>query len=228
MSNQVSVQRAFMSVTLISARLPGFISEEVNDCTPVESVVAVAAAKSHRSKPRRSLIEKCINLGHESVLEHASFTFDVKNVSRALLAQLTRHRLASYTVESQRYVDYTKEPLRYILPKAIELKGPEAVEIFDDFMKTCANKYAELIEMGFKPEDARSVLPQATACDLVFTMNARELRHACDLRIDSHAQDEIRQLFKRCLWQAAEQGRALFSDKLYKFRDELDEFISRR
>lgn len=217
------IERAYMSVKLVGVTSPMPMMELVEDCNAIEAIVALAAAKSHRAKPSKRLIQKCIMMGHDSVLEHVSFTFDVQNVSRALLAQLTRHRIASYTVESQRYVDYTKKPLRYILPKSIE--RTQAQKDFEQFMESCAQMYKDLVEIGVKPEDARFVLPQAITCDLVFSMNARELRHACDVRIDSHAQWEIQALFKRCLWQAASAAPALFLDKVDKFQEELKEFI---
>ena len=77
------------------------------------------------AKDQQAFVERLLNMGHESVLEHASFTFGVEGVSRVLLAQLTRHRLASFSVQSQRYVSYEKG-FGYIVPPKIAALGPEA------------------------------------------------------------------------------------------------------
>ena len=141
--------------------------------------------------------------GHESVLEHASFTFKVEGVSRVLLAQLTRHRLASFSVQSQRYCGVN--PV-WVVPEKIRAKGWE-----ESYISTC-NKcywlYQQMIEDGVPEEDARFVIPQGITCELVMTMNVRELRHFFSLRTCNRAQWEIRELademLKLCKREAAE------------------------
>ena len=94
------------------------------------------------AKDQSEFIQRLMSMGHESVLEHASFTFGVEGVSRVLLAQLTRHRIASFSVQSQRYVSYEKG-FGYIIPPAIEALGPEAVELFGSQMDQLETRYVE-------------------------------------------------------------------------------------
>ena len=143
-------------------------------------------------------IERLVKMGHESAFEHISFTFAVEGVSRALLAQITRHRIASFSVQSQRYVGYENE-LNYVLPPRIENLGPEAIKKFDDQMNLIHQWYLEWKEaLGncgeAANEDARFVLPNATETRFIFTMNYRELKHFLGLRMCNRAQWEIREV----------------------------------
>lgn len=136
--------------------------------------------------------------GHHSLLEHASFTFGIEGVSRALLAQITRHRIASFSVQSQRYVK-AEEDFDYVVPDAILALGEEEVSIYREQMKAIGEYYAYWTEkLGGKGEssneDARFVLPQAAATRMILTMNARELLHFFSLRCCERAQWEIRKL----------------------------------
>ena len=146
---------------------------------------------------QRQFIRRLMQMGHESVFEHVSFTFGIEGVSRVLLAQLTRHRLASFSVQSQRYVSYEKG-FGYILPPQIEALGEEAVLAFHRQMETMEQwyqKWQEKLGRGeHSNEDARFVLPNACETRLVMTMNARELRHFFALRMCTRAQWEIRTL----------------------------------
>ena len=167
------------------------------------------------AKDQSDFIHRLLQMGHESVLEHASFTFAVEGVSRVLLAQLTRHRLASFSVQSQRYVSYEKG-FGYILPPQIEALGEEAVQAFAAQMETMEEWYREWqLKLGkgeTSNEDARFVLPNACETRLLMTMNVRELRHFFSLRMCSRAQWEIRamaeEMHKLCLCVAP----ALFAD----------------
>ena len=155
------------------------------------------------AKDQTGFIEKLMDMGHESVLEHASFTFGVEGVSRVLLAQLTRHRIASFSVQSQRYVSYEKG-YGYIIPKSIEALGEEAVRKYSEQMDTIESWYkewqAELGCQGEKSnEDARFVLPNACETRIMVTMNVRELRHFFSLRMCSRAQWEIRDVAQQML-----------------------------
>ena len=157
------------------------------------------------SKDQTAFVEKIMSMGHESVLEHVSFTFLCEGVSRVLLAQLTRHRLASYSVQSQRYVSY-KDGFGYIIPPAIKALGEEAVSRYEWQMAQMQNWYEEWqtqLGNGEKSnEDARFVLPNACETRILLTMNARELRHFFSMRMCNRAQWEIRemanQMFKLC------------------------------
>ncbi|MCY0871040.1 MAG: FAD-dependent thymidylate synthase [Firmicutes bacterium] len=166
----------------------------VAGCTEADSVVIYAISQCYRARPNPNMIRHCLERGHHSVFEHIHFTFAVRGISRACLAQLTRHRLASYTVESQRYCDYTKKTVDFVYPPTV---SGEAAQRYRAFIEAAAACYRDLRAAGVPPEDARFVLPQATMTNLVFTMNARELMHCFRLRLDPHAQWEIRELFAR-------------------------------
>lgn len=138
-----------------------------------------------------AFVEKIMGMGHESVLEHASFTFGVEGVSRVLLAQLTRHRLASFSVQSQRYVSYERG-FGYIVPPKIRALGEDAVAEYERQMDQMHRWYVEWQQrLGTGEggnEDARFVLPGACETRLMMTMNVRELRHFFALRMCSRAQ----------------------------------------
>lgn len=162
-----------------------------------------------------AFLETLTKLGHESPVEHASFTFGIEGVSRALLAQITRHRIASFSVQSQRYVE--KSGFDYITPPEIA-SIPEAKELFEEEMKHDAEVYDRLREMlvekhkadfisqgmdekeaaraaGKKAnEDARFVLPNACDTRIIMTMNTRSLYNFFELRCCTRAQWEIRAL----------------------------------
>jgi thymidylate synthase (FAD) len=150
-------------------------------------------------------------MGHESVLEHVSFTFLLEGVSRALLAQLTRHRIASFSVQSQRYVSYAKG-FGYIIPPSVQALGDAAVREYEAQMAQMQAWYESWQQRLGANEDARFVLPNACETRLMTTMNARELRHFFALRMCERAQWEIRALaghmFTLCYAQAPE----LFAD----------------
>lgn len=168
------------------------------------------------AKDQSTYIEKLLGMGHESVLEHATFTFGIEGVSRVLLAQITRHRLASFSVQSQRYVSYD-QGVGYILPPQIEALGPEAVSEYERQMETIQTWYRgwqdQLGAAGEgSNEDARFVLPGACETRLMMTMNVRELRHFLSLRMCNRAQWEIRALAKEMHRLCLEVAPALFAD----------------
>ena len=158
-------------------------------------------------------VEMLAGLGHQSPIEHAVFTFGIEGVSRALLAQITRHRIASFSVQSQRYVRL--EDFRYVIPPEIEAI-PEARAQFIASMNDDAKKYLELVQTlenahtarlmadGLDEkaarakaskqanEDARFVLPNACETKMVMTMNCRSLQNFFNLRCCNRAQWEIR------------------------------------
>ena len=153
------------------------------------------------SGDQRGFVERVMQRGHLSVTEHASFTFAVEGVSRALLAQLTRHRIASFSVQSQRYVSMA-DGFDYVIPPAIEALGEDAKQEFIRQMDTIHEWYCHWQEKlgGAKEsanEDARFVLPNAASTRLLVTMNARELMHFFSLRCCNRAQWEIRELAEK-------------------------------
>ncbi len=147
--------------------------------------------------------------GHLSVLEHASFTFSVEGVSRVLLAQLTRHRIASFSVQSQRYVSLADD-FSYVVPPSVDALGEEAVRRYKQQMETCHQWYTEWQEQLGNNEDARFVLPSACETRLTMTMNARELLHFFSLRCCNRAQWEIRALAEQMLILCKSVAPAIF------------------
>ena len=173
-------------------------------------------AEKISEKDQSEFISRLMNMGHESVLEHASFTFGVEGVSRVLLAQLTRHRIASFSVQSQRYVSYEKG-FGYILPPAIEALGAEAADEFLNQMNQIETWYREWQQkLGASGEqsneDARFVLPNACETRILMTMNVRELRHFFSLRMCSRAQWEIRFMAEQMHRLCMEKAPDLFAD----------------
>ncbi|MDR1196316.1 MAG: FAD-dependent thymidylate synthase [Endomicrobium sp.] len=158
----------------------------------------------------KALLDKVISSGHHSVLEHVSFTFGVEGVSRALLAQLTRHRIASFSVQSQRYVKFEND-IEFIIPQTIQ-KDENLLKKYNDFLKNTEKLYKEYLEAGIPAEDARYVLPNASATKIIITMNARELRHFFALRCCNRAQWEIREMACRMLNFVKKEAPVLFSD----------------
>lgn len=167
---------------------------------------------STENKDNARFIERLSEMGHLSTFEHASFTFGIEGVSRAFLAQITRHRIASFSVKSQRYVSATKadDTFNYIIPPAIEALGKSAVDKFNQQMAAMQTWYTEWQTLlggngESSNEDARFVLPNASETKMVVTMNARELLHFFELRCCNRAQWEIREV----AWQMLEQVSAV-------------------
>ena len=167
------------------------------------------------AKDQTDFVHKIMGMGHDSVLEHASFTFGIEGVSRVLLAQITRHRLASFSVQSQRYVSY-ESGFGYIVPPKIEALGEEAVKEFEQQMDTLHQWYTSWQQkLGTGEggnEDARFVLPGACETRMMVTMNVRELRHFFSLRMCSRAQWEIRALANEMHRLCMEVAPALFEN----------------
>lgn len=190
-----------------------------------ENIVAAAAKLCYSSSDATKLLDnltpenvekfisKLSSMGHQSPFEHISYTFSITGVSRTLLAQLTRHRIASYSVRSQRYVDESN--FEFITPSSIE-NNPKAKKIYQDTMESIRAAYTEIKDilyedlisneeneisrdqsrklMKIAQEDARYILPNATETKLVMTMNARSLFNFFNLRCCERAQSEIRKL----------------------------------
>jgi len=157
----------------------------------------------------KKFIKMLIHNGHLSVLEHAWATFRIKGGSRAFTHQLVRHRLCSYTQQSQRYVD--EHNFNYIEPVAVK-SNKEAHTLFIDFMNRAKEVYAELQKLGIKNEDARFVLPNAVESEIVVTANFREWRHIIEIRGSTDAQWEIRNVAIEILLILKKQAPAAFGD----------------
>lgn len=179
-------------------------------------------------------INMLMSMGHESPLEHVSFTFAVEGISRACSHQLVRHRIASYSQQSQRYVKLYQ--FEYIIPKEIE-KIDEAKKVFIDAMKKDQEDYDKLVDILFNKhykklvqqgkdekkakkdaekkaiEDARYVFPNACETKIVFTMNVRSLYNFIEHRTCERAQWEIRDLATQMLKKLREISPVLFNNK---------------
>ena len=181
--------------------------------------------QKHSKEDNERFIKMLSDMGHHSPLEHVSFTFAVEGVSRALTHQLVRHRIASYSQQSQRYVNLDKT-FDYIMPPSIE-KNEVTTTVFENAMKDIKRYYDYLVDSleesyisnGMNKreankkaiEDARYVLPNACETKIVFTMNVRTLLHFFEKRCCSRAQWEIRNLANEMLRQCKEISPILFS-----------------
>ncbi len=183
-----------------------------------ETLPAMAAKLTHsKTKPedldKRSekelkvILEQVMKLGHTSVVEHTSFTFAISDVSRSLTHQLVRHRIASYSQQSQRYVNLN-DP-QYVIPPKIE-KNKKMKQAYEETMHTIWEQYNKLLSMDIPAEDARYVLPNATYTNIIVTMNARSLLNFFDLRCCLHAQWEIRKLANRMLTEVKAVAPTIF------------------
>jgi thymidylate synthase (FAD) len=160
-------------------------------------------------KSVRGVLKTVITSGHTSTLEHASYTFAIDGVSRAMTHQLVRHRLASYNQQSQRYVSY--DDPAFIVPPEVDA-DPEKRELF---LAACGDAflaYRALLDAGTAPEDARYLLPNAMETKIVVTMNVRELLHFFELRCCKRAQWEIREVALRMLELAEPTAPYIFVD----------------
>ncbi len=178
-----------------------------------------------------AFIERLMSMGHESPLEHITFTFGIEGVSRSLLAQFTRHRIASYSVKSQRYVNEGK--FEYIIPPEIDIE-PEAKKLFLEAMEDDVKKYNEISDILFNKhynnmlsegisekkaktaaekkaiEDARYILPNACETKMIATFNARSLLNFFNHRCCERAQWEIRDMAQEMLRLVKEKAPTIF------------------
>lgn len=157
------------------------------------------------AKDQKAFVEKLVKMGHMSPIEHSSFTFAIEGISRACSHQLVRHRLASYSQQSQRYVS-EETGFDYVIPPIIK-EDKELKRYFENFMSEAQKAYNHIVkklnEKGVKGEsanqDARFILPNAAETKIIVTMNARELLHFFRMRCCNRAQWEIRQMAEEML-----------------------------
>ncbi len=169
-------------------------------------------------KDQRAFVEKLMKMGHMSPVEHVSFTFGVEGISRACSHQLVRHRIASYSQQSQRYVSESSG-FDYVVPESIKA-DKELTAYFKHFMADCQQAYNHIVQKlndaGVKGEsanqDARFVLPNAAETKIIITMNARELIHFFRQRCCNRAQWEIRAMAEEMLRLAKEAAPVLFAN----------------
>lgn len=138
------------------------------------------------------LVKQVLSSGHQSIAENVVFTFAIEGISRACANQLTRHRAGVvFAQQSMRYVNASD--CDFVVPEGL---SQEAYAIIGETLAKCKGAYQQLIDLGVKKEDARSILPLCTTTNLTMTVNLRELIHLCNLRLCTRAQREIRDLFK--------------------------------
>jgi thymidylate synthase (FAD) len=172
-----------------------------------DDVCATAAAVCYNAKDGKRSLAHALASGHDSVAEHAAFTFQIEEVSRVLLAQLTRHRIASFSVQSQRYCG---ADFKSVMPKSLMEAG--LVDECSGLHAIAEALYEEAIKRGVPAEDARYFTLQGGQTKIVMTMNARELRHFFSLRCCNRAQWEIRELADEVLRLCKEVAPILFED----------------
>ena len=157
------------------------------------NAIEEAACNCYNSSPNSGkIMNACIKSGHTSVTEFATFTFHIEGVSRALLAQITRHRIGvSFAVRSQRYC--SEDGFEYVTPKTIT-KNENLKKAYEDFMLKINDFYTALQELGIPNEDARMILPNACCTTFEVSFNLRSLMHFMNERLCTRAQWEIREL----------------------------------
>jgi len=180
-----------------------------------EEVIEFAGRVCYRSADKRAagsaarLIARLIAMGHGSPLEHAYATFYISGCSRAMTHQLVRHRLMSVSQQSQRYVD--EKSFQYVIPPSV---SAEQKEEFEKDMESIRTMYAKWREGGLKKEDARFVLPNACASEIVISANFREFRHIFEVRCAPQAQWEIRQACSLMLRELCRHAPSVFQDQM--------------
>lgn len=155
------------------------------------------------------LIKQLVSSGHESPLEHCSFTFAISGVSRVVTHELVRHRIASYSQRSQRYI--TEDNAKFVVPKTIE-ENEIALMTYKKVMKDIQTAYQELLDAGIPKEDARYVLPNATETKIMVTMNARSLLNFFRLRTCHRAQPEMQEMANEMLKAVKKVAPVIFSN----------------
>jgi thymidylate synthase (FAD) len=183
-----------------------------------EELIGTAARTCYKSevgKNNGKFIKNLIKMEHLSVIEHATATFRVREVSRALTHQLVRHRLCSYSQQSLRYVN--EKQFDYVVSEAIEKMEGQIRNQFHKHMAEIQKMYEYWKEIGLKNEDARFVLPNACYTEIVMSANFREFRNIFKLRCDKHAQWEIRNMAKEMLKQLYDKCPNVFEDLKDRF-----------
>lgn len=159
-----------------------------------------------------NFVAKIVKNKHHSVLEHISLTAHIIT-NRAILAEITRHRLASFSVESTRYCNYSKDKfgneVKFILPNNI---SPQVEAKIVRSYSVAEKDYLMLLELGAKPEEARDILPMGLAVEMYMTANLREWKHIIELRTDKAAHPQARELFSQAKAQLSAMIPELFEE----------------
>lgn len=182
----------------------------------------------------KKFIAMLLSRGHESVIEHSLLTVEFKNLSRGFTHELVRHRLASFSQESTRYVDYApksddvdldKFHMNIVLPpkkdpkEIIKLEDNEEIEV-KEILNNIEKYYRGLRKSGWKPEEARQILPIGICAQIVVSANLRQWRHIFSMRTTSHAHWEIRSIMVKLLKELKRDLKPLFDDFVLEGKDE--------
>lgn len=194
-----------------------FINENAEKIIENAGRTAYLSFKNKIDGSEKKFIEMLIKKGHDSVLEHAYATFRITGVSRSFTHQLVRHRLCSFTQQSQRYVN--ENSFSYVEPDSIK-ENQIAHKLFISLINQSKETYIKLQKLGIKNEDARFVLPNAVESQIVVTANFREWRHIISLRGSSNSQWEIRRVAIEILRILKEQAPTVFSDFIIDGKNE--------
>lgn len=175
---------------------------------PIDIISIAAGTSTRRYNVSEKRVNHCVSLGHHSILEFADMTCRIEGVSRTLMAQITRHRMASYCIESQRYnkYDFNNEDW-YVIPPAIAA-DVHRLQCYRNTMGFAAQQYHKLLDDGVKPEDARFVLPESTKTTITMKMNCSSLFNFFNLRLSPKSQWEVQecaQAIKKALSEYSEQ-----------------------
>ena len=214
-----------MKVQLIGKSQCDFPMDDINS----DDIIVTALSQCYKEKfdmnelsqmtaeSKKKLELAVVKSGHESVIEHVSFTFLIEGVSRALTHQLVRHRIASFSQKSGRYTKVDDSTEWYVVPKSIS-KNPKALEIYVNEMKNISEAYSKLMaDCGIPAEDARFLMPNGQTTNIVVTMNCRTLKNFFAHRICNRAQWEIRELAQEMANICKEEMPTLFEDAKFGY-----------
>lgn len=166
------------------------------------------------SESAKTFIQNLLNSGHESVIEHEKISVRII-CDRGVTHEIVRHRIASYSQESTRYCNYTKDKfgneLTFIKP-CFWSEDSEEYRLWIETMQIIENSYNKMIELGAKPQEARSILPNSLKTEIIVTMNLREWRHFFKLRTSNRAHPQMREIATMLLEQFKKEIDILFDD----------------
>jgi thymidylate synthase (FAD) len=197
-----------------------YSSDWVGSDVPFDEVMETVEGETLAEK-KHTLMDHLMRSGHWGPFEHPTATFAVRGISRSCMAQITRHRHASFDVMSLRYVELSDEEdleERFTYPETFEsdevvsregaeeiaMSPEERLDLADEVYEKCIEAYTDLVEAGVPKEDARMLLPIGTKVNMTFSMNARALMHLLNMRMKADAQWEVRHLSERVLEEARE------------------------
>lgn len=195
-----------MNVKLISyTEDPVRVAGTATRCCTSEEI-SVVSIQVYETERNHRAFHHAMDSGHHSVAEHIVFTFAIEGISRACSHQLVRHRMASYSQQSQRYVKM--DGFEYVIPDSIQNSNKriwltsledfaDMFKVYDALMEDIQQVYEQMVKSGIPEEDARYILPNACCTNIVMTVNLRELIHIAELRLCTRAQWEIRELVEK-------------------------------